>query len=269
MLSVIIIAKNEEANIRHCLESVRFADEIIVVDSGSTDSTVAIAREYTDKVLVTDWRGYGIQKQRALNLATGKWVLNLDADETVTAALQKSILEKTQMDKADAYRVPVYFNFYGRLLKRSCCPKRHIRLYKRAGAHYTSKIVHEEVIVPKNARIGQLAAGIEHRSFQDLSHALYKMNRYTSYSAKIRIQNQTKPSMLKAILGGLAMFIRCYVLQAGFLEGRDGFLLAVFNSHSSFYRHAKVIYQDRLAHVVVPEVVDSALGRDSVQDKIR
>lgn len=245
MLSVTIIAKNEALNIRRCLESVRFADEIIVLDSGSTDDTFAIAKEYTDKVFETDWVGYGIQKQRALEKATGDWVLNLDADEWVPPALQKAILESLPKDRADAYRIPIYLNFYNKQLKHSWSPKRHIRLYKREGAHYTDKIVHEEVLLPSTARIGTLKQGLQHMSFKDVHHALYKMNVYSSYSARIRIQNKKKPSLFKILASSWFMFFRCYFIQGGFLEGRDGFLLAVLGAHSSFYRWIKTVYPDK------------------------
>jgi glycosyltransferase involved in cell wall biosynthesis len=244
MLSVIIIAKNEGSNLRRCLESIRWADEIILLDSGSTDNTLSIAREYTDKIITTDWQGYGIQKQRALEQATGTWVLNLDADESVSQPLKEAILDAIKQDKADAFRVPIYLNFYGKSLTHSWCPKRHIRLYKREGAHYTDKIVHEGVLVPAEARIGKLEYGIEHHSFQDISHALYKMNKYSSYSAKIRNNANKKFSLFRSLIHSASMFFRCYFLQGGFLEGRDGFLLAVLSAHGSFYRGIKTLYQD-------------------------
>lgn len=244
MLSVTIITKNEEANLRRCLESVRFADEIIVLDSGSTDATLAIAKEYTDKVYTSDWQGYGIQKQRALDYATGTWVFNLDADEVASPKLQKAIQAAIAKDQYDAYRIPILLNFYGKALRHSWCPKRHIRFYKRAGARYTNKIVHEEVLLPAEARIGKLRPALEHHSFQDLSHALYKMNHYSSYSANLRLKNNRPRSFLKSIIGSWTMFLRCYFIQGGFLEGRSGFLLAVLSAQNSFYRGIKTLYQD-------------------------
>lgn len=245
MLSVTIIAKNEAANIRRCLESVRWADEIIVLDSGSTDATVSIAREYTDKVFNTDWQGYGLQKQRALDRATGTWVLNIDADEAVSDELRRAILVAIDQDKADAYRIPILLNFYGKALTRSWCPKRHIRLYKREGACYTDNIIHEEVLVPESARIGRLKAPILHYSFKDFSHALFKMNTYSSTSAKMRMSKNRKPSFLKTLLGSWWMFFKCYFIQGGFLEGRHGFVLAVLSAEGSFYRGIKILYLDR------------------------
>ena len=245
MLSVIIIVKNEEANLRACLNSVSWADDIVVLDSGSTDNTVAIAKEFTNKVYITDWPGYGPQKQRALEYATGTWVLNLDADETVSDALRQEITTVIRQNKADAYRSPILLNFYGKSLYHSWSPKHHVRLYKRAGARYTDSIVHESIVLPSNARLGQLKEGIQHHCLQDISHALQKMNTYSSYSASMRKTRGRKPSLLKTVLGASWMFFRCYVIQGGFLEGKDGFLLAVLSAEGSFYRGIKMIYHDK------------------------
>lgn len=242
-LSVIVIVKNEAANLARCLDSVKWADEIIVLDSGSTDNSVEIAKTFTDKVYETDWPGYGIQKERALSRATGTWVLNLDADESVTEPLQKAIRAAIQQDHADAYRIPILLNFYGKQLYYSCSPKGHIRLFKRAGAHYSENIVHESILLPPQVRVGKLKAPIHHHSYQDVTHALHKMNIYASYSAVIRKKNR-KPSFFKSIINGCWMFFRCYFVQGGFLEGREGFLFAVLSAEGSFYRGIKLIYQD-------------------------
>ncbi|CEK10298.1 glycosyltransferase family 2 protein [Legionella hackeliae] len=244
MLSVIIIAKDEEANIRRCLESVQWADEIIVLDSGSTDNTVAIAKEFTDHVYCTDWQGYGVQKQRALAHATGDWILNLDADESVDSQLQAMIRQVINNDAADAYRIPICMYFYGKLLRFSSSPKRHIRLFKRVGARYSDDIVHEKVLLPSAARIARLKLAIQHHSFQDVSHALYKVNKYSSYSAKIRIEQKNPPNFAKILLGTTWMFFRCYFLQRGFLDGKAGFLFAVLNAQGTFYRGIKQLYRD-------------------------
>lgn len=248
MLSVIVITKNEALNIRRCLASVtNWVDEIIVLDSGSTDETVAIAKEYTDYVYTTspeDWRGYGVQKQRALSYAKGHWVLNLDADESVSQSLKTTLLKVMHEDKADAYRIPICMYFYGQRLAHSSSPSRHIRLFKRAGAKYSDDIVHEKILLSPQARIGKIYDPILHHSFRDISHALYKMNHYSSSSAKIRIAENYKISWLKTMLGTTWMFFRCYVLQRGFLDGRAGLLFAILNAQGTFYRGIKQLYQD-------------------------
>ncbi len=244
MLSVIIIAKNEEANIERCLQSVCFADEIIVLDSGSTDKTVEIAQRYTNNVSVTDWHGYGVQKQRALDKARGDWVLNLDADESITAALQEDIKRVIALNEADAYRMPIQMVFYNQPLKYSYSPKRHARLFRRAGATFSTDIVHEKIVLPQAARIGTIKKAIEHHSFRDVSHVLYKLNKYSSYSAKIRIAEKRAPGFVSILAATLWMFTRCFILQRGFLDGKLGFLFAIFSAQGTFYRGIKQVYKD-------------------------
>lgn len=252
MLSVTIIAKNEEHNIRRCLASVQWADEIIVLDSGSNDRTVEIAREFTDKVFCTDWRGYGVQKQRALERATGDWVLNLDADESVDEALKQKVLEiiqdkpsiQAQTQLMDAYRIPIQMIFCGQPLRYSASPSRHVRLYRRAIARYSDDIVHEKIILPATALIGQLKTPLWHHSFQDISHMLTKLNRYSSYSAQIRLEQKKTGCFLKALLGPIWMFIRCYIFQRGFLDGKIGLIFAIYKAEGTFYREMKVLYPD-------------------------
>lgn len=246
MLSVVIITKNEAHRIARCLESVRWADEIIVLDSGSTDATVEIAKTFTPHVFVnTDWQGYGVQKQRALSKATGDWVLHLDADEWVDEQLKTIFLKIMQEDKYDAYRVPIRLCFYGKPLRYSSSPTRHARLFKREGAKFSDDLVHEKIILPDDARIGQLKKPLLHDSFLDVSHAIQKMNRYSSYSAQIGLTEKKRMSLSRACFSAGWMFLRCYVLQRGFLDGRSGFILAILNAQGSFYRGVKQIYPDQ------------------------
>ena len=245
MLSVIVITKNESHNIRRCLESVQWADEIIVLDSGSTDNTVEIAKEYTPFVFCTDWQGYGVQKQRALSRATQTWVLNLDADESVDMNLKESILKIISSNHLDACRVPIRMFFDGKPLRFSSSPSRHARLFKRECAHFSTDIVHEKIILPQNSNIGQLKTPIMHHSFQDVTHAIEKMNRYSSYSAKIRIEGKQRASVLKTLSSTFWMFFRCYLLQGGFMDGRAGLLFASLNAQSAFFRGVKQIYPDK------------------------
>ena len=246
MLSVIIITKNEAYHLRRCLESVQWADEIIVVDSGSEDSTVAIAREFTPHVFsMVDWLGYGIQKQRALEKATGDWVLNLDADESVPEQLKAEIQRAMSQQTAFGYRIPIRMNFYGKLLRYSSSPSRHIRLFKREGARYSDDIVHEKIMLPPGVNVLQCVSPIMHHSFRDVSHALYKINHYSSSSAKIRNDKKISTNLVKIISGTAWMFCRCYVLQRGFMDGKAGFLMACFNAQGTFYRGVKQLYQDK------------------------
>ncbi len=270
-LSVIVIAKNESANIARCLASVRFADEIIVLDSGSSDDTVDIARRYTELVYETDWQGYGIQKQRALSHASGEWVLNLDADEHVSEELRQDIIRAVNQKNFDGFRVPIRMQFYGRAMKYSSSPSRHIRLFRREGARFSDDIVHEKIIMPARAKISQFKNAIFHHSYQDVSHALYKINKYSSYTAKIRLKSARfkKPSMLKALISAGWMFSRCFFLQRGFLDGEAGFLFAMFNAQSSFYRAIKQMYPDRGFIEKLPEPGFSRENNGDNENKTR
>jgi glycosyltransferase involved in cell wall biosynthesis len=243
-LSVIIIVKNGEATIRRCLESIQWADEIIVLDSGSSDRTVLIAKEFTPHVYETDWQGFGIQKQRALDRATGDWVLNLDSDEFVSEQLKETMISAMTCRGVDAYRVPIRMCFYGKALRYCSSPKRHVRLFKRAGAVFSNDRIHEKIQLPHHAKVKQINQPILHHSFRDVSHALDKINLYSSYSAQIRMDDNKKHSLKKTIASTIWMFIRCYVLQGGFMDGRAGLLFAVFNAQGSWYRGIKQLYPD-------------------------
>lgn len=247
MLSVIIITKNAGDTLKRCLESVHFANEIIIIDSGSTDSTIDIAKQFTQKVYsYCDWQGYGIQKNRALAFATGNWILNLDADECLDDKLQQEIIIALKAQKYDAYKIPIRMSFYGKKLKYSSSPSRHIRLFKRKDANFSQDIVHEKILLPKATKISALKHPIWHDSFKDLNHALFKMNRYSSYSAKIRkLEKNSPPSILHSLFSSIWMFLRCFILQRGFLDGKEGFVLACLNAQGAFYRHLKQIYIDK------------------------
>ena len=245
MLSVIVITKNEAHNIARCLESVCWADELIVLDSGSTDDTVTIAKGYTPHVHYAPWEGYGVQKQRALQAATGDWVLNLDADEFVTQSLKQAMQAAMASNHWDACRIPIRMCFGQKTLNYSSSPTRHARLFKREGAAFSADVVHEKIILPQGARIGQLRTPILHYSYVDVSHALDKLNRYSSYSASIRLGHQKKSGLLQAIVSSMWMFVRCYFLQRGFLDGREGFLFAVLSAQGSFFRKIKQLYPDK------------------------
>lgn len=245
MLSVIIITKNESKNLARCLASVSFAEEIIVLDSGSSDDTCEIAKRYTPHVYSTDWPGFGIQKQRALDYATQPWVLNIDGDESVDDALKAAILQAIQTNQAEAYRIPIRLKFYGKTLKYTASPAHHVRLFKRAGVSYSPAIVHEKVLLAPQARVGQLRQPIWHHCYDDVSHMLQKLDKYSSYSAKMRLERQRSSSLTKACFGAGWLFFRCYVLQRGFLDGKLGLLFSIYQAQGSFYRAVKQCYPDQ------------------------
>ncbi len=247
MLSVIIITKNEENHIYDCLKSVSFADEIIVVDNSSSDDTVAICKKFTDNILVTtDWPGFGKQKNRALERASGNWVLSIDADERITDDLQKEILEAIKQNDYSAYQIPRQSQYCGRWIKHSgWSPDYVLRLFRRDSAKFSNDLVHEKVVInaaANTAKIGILTSPIKHYSFNSLEEVLDKTNRYSTANALKSFQQGKKSSLKKAILHGLWAFIRTYIIRAGFLDGREGFILAVSNAEGTYYRYIKLMY---------------------------
>lgn len=241
-LSVIIITKNEAANIRSCLESVAWADEIIVVDAGSSDATVEICRTLGAKVFVQDWPGFGVQKNRALNYATQEWVFSMDADERVTPGLRAAIetVLRNDANSCAAYRISRLSSYCGRFMRHSgWYPDHIVRLFKRGAAHFSDDLVHERLLV--EGKIGQLEGELLHYAFDDIEEVLRKVNQYSTAGAAMMLQRGRQASLSGAVLRGLWSFIRTYFLRAGFLDGREGFMLAVSNAEGTYYRYLKLL----------------------------
>ncbi|NKB46877.1 MAG: glycosyltransferase [Legionellales bacterium] len=243
-LSVIIIAKNEALQIRQCLESVRWADEIVVLDSGSTDGTVAICQEYTDHVYQTDWPGFGEQKKRALAKATKPWVLSLDADEYLSDSLTHAIQTILQTNSSHAgFEITRKHLFYQKLIHHANGKKALLRLFKRESATIEPVSVHESFTV--TGTVGHLADPIIHQSFSDLSDMLTKLNRYSSLTAQQKIQRGQHYNIAQSLLHAGWQFFKEYIINRGFLDGGRGFLLAWAYAHASFYRCVKTTYCDQ------------------------
>ncbi len=240
-LSVIIITKNEAELVGQCLESVKWADEIIVVDSGSTDATVEICRRYTDKVTVTDWPGFGPQKNRALAKATGDWVLSIDADEEVTAELAKEIQASLSNPEAQGYTLSRLSSYCGRFMRHSgWWPDPVLRLFRREAGAFTDARVHECVLVP--GQVEALQQTLLHHSYRSIDQVLNKVNHYSHEGALALQAKGRRAGLFTAIGHGLWSFIRTYLFKAGFLDGREGFILAVSNAEGTYYRYLKLMY---------------------------
>jgi glycosyltransferase involved in cell wall biosynthesis len=243
-LSVIIITKNEAANMRDCLQSVAWADEIIVVDSGSTDATVAICREFTPHVHVRDWPGFGIQKNRALDYATKDWVLSLDADERVTPELRAELEEAMRSGAADGYEIPRLSSFCGRFMRHSgWYPDYVLRLFKRGTARFSDNLVHERLIL--QGKTARLQSNLLHYSFNDLESVLRKMDQYSTAGAQMQLQRGRKVTLPGAVLRGMWSFVRSYIIRGGILDGQEGFMLAVSNAEGTYYRYVKLLLLNR------------------------
>jgi glycosyltransferase involved in cell wall biosynthesis len=240
MLSVIIITKNEASHIGRCLESVSWADEIIVLDSGSQDETVAICHQYTDKVYETDWPGFGIQKQRALDKATGDWVLSIDADEMVTPELRMEIEHALLQKEFQGYAIPRLSNYCGRQMRHGgWWPDHVLRLFRRDCGQFTDSAVHERIIV--QGRTGRLITPLLHDAFVSLDEVLHKVNCYSSLGAEMLYQKGTRSSISKAIFKAIWTFMRTYFLKLAILDGRQGLLLSISNAEGTYYKYVKLL----------------------------
>jgi glycosyltransferase involved in cell wall biosynthesis len=244
-LSVIIITRNEAQDIGACLESIKWANEIIVLDSGSSDETLPICRKYTRNVFSGDWPGYGIQKNRALQKATGQWVLSLDADERLSEALQLQIKTAITKNTVAAYAIPFQSRFCGKIIKWGAWrAEKHVRLFQRHKGKFTDAIVHEKLLI--NGPIEQLTAPIIHDSYKNFEEVLEKMNRYSTYGAQQRLAQHKRGGLTTALLHGMWAFVKSYCLQLGFLDGKMGFILAVAIAEGSYYRYLKLLLLSQL-----------------------
>lgn len=240
MLSVIIITKNEARYIERCIRSVIWADEIIVIDSGSDDDTVNICQDLGAKVFTTsDWPGFGPQKQRALDQANQPWVLSLDADEYICDALRQDILAAIARSDADGYEIPRLSSYCGRNIHHGgWWPDYVLRLFKRSQGHFSADIVHERIIV--NGKVAQLSNPILHETYVDLEEVIHKINQYSTLGAEKLYEKGRSSSLSMAILRGLWTFFRCYFIRKAFLDGPEGLMLAISNAEACYYKYAKL-----------------------------
>lgn len=245
-LSAIIITKNAASTIRRCIESVDWADEVVVIDSGSSDGTQDICRELGARVSVTtDWPGFGPQKNRALDASGGQWLFNIDADEWVTPELRDEIMATIACDgTAHAYAIPRRSSFCGRYMKHSgWWPDYVVRLFRRDAARFSDDQAHERLLV--DGQTGKLTKPLMHEAITTMDQMLGKMNLYSTASARMLHARGRKASLLTAVLHGGWAFFRTYVLRLGFLDGREGFILAVANAEGSYYRYIKLLLHEK------------------------
>jgi glycosyltransferase involved in cell wall biosynthesis len=240
LLSVIVITKNEVHNIQACLQSVAFADQLVVLDSGSTDGTVEQAQNLGAQVSVNaDWQGFGVQKNRALALATGQWVLSIDADERLTPELQADIAAAMRSPDFDVYCLSRLSSYCGQNMRYSgWYPDYTTRFFKRGTAEFSNDLVHEKLVTSRP--IGKLSGHLLHNSFTTFEAVLDKATRYSTAGAQIAFAQGKKASLSKALVHGLWAFFRTYVLRLGFLDGRMGLVLAISNAEGTYYRYLKL-----------------------------
>lgn len=238
-LSVAIITKNEEKNLPRLLESVSFADDVVVVDSGSTDQTFEIAKNFGCRIFPEDWKGYGPQKNSALEKCRHKWVLLLDADERVPAATAEVIANVMAQPAADAYSFRRKNYLHGRWLRHSgYWPDRQIRLVDRDKGSFRS-VIHERWVTAGSVR--ELDAHIDHYAFSGYSDMLKTLNDYSTVIAKELYSSGRRANSLSPVYHGVGMFLKIYVVEKGFLDGMDGLVTALTKAGGSFFKYAKLL----------------------------
>ena len=241
-LSVIIITKNEAENIAACIDSVKFANQLIIVDSGSTDDTVAIARARGAEVIeTTDWPGFGPQKSRALAAAGGEWVLSLDADERIPEALRDEILAAIMSAQHSAYALPRLSSFCGEFIRHSgWYPDYVVRLWQRGSAVFSDHLVHEQVLVQRGTT-AKLRTPIIHYSYRDDSDFLRKLEQYSELGARQAFAAGKRGTLRKALLHSLSAFLRSFVFKRGFLDGRAGLIVALCAAQTTYHKYFKLM----------------------------
>lgn len=245
-LSAVIITRDAASQLRWCLESVAFADEIVVVDSGSSDGTVDLARAHGARVIQHEWLGFGRQKQYAVSQATHDWVLCLDADERVSDELRASIVVELAHSRGFVYAVPRCNRFLGRWLRHGeGYPDWNTRLFHRAHARWSDDPVHEHVVT--NEQISRLAGDLLHDSAETLERYFDKQNRYTTLQAERLAREGATASGARLVLSPIARFLKFYVFRLGFLDGVAGLVHISIGCVASFMKYAKLIALRRAA----------------------
>ncbi|MQA92084.1 MAG: glycosyltransferase [Gemmatimonas sp.] len=239
-ISVLVITLNEERMLDRVLESVRWADEIVIVDSGSTDRTEEIARRYTSHFYVLPYEGHGIQRQRTYELSTGGWILYIDADEIVTPALRDSILSSVRGPGGrSGFRMQLHTWFLGRWFGRSGWRKEwKVRLFRRDRGAFDGRAIHEGARV--EGPIGTLSGALLHYPYRDLTHAVEKMNRYSTSMVDMRLSSGRTSSAPAAVLRGFGRFFRDYIAGGEFLLGGPGLIRSTLNAYYTFLKYAKL-----------------------------
>lgn len=246
-IAAVLIVKNEQEHLRACLGTLRWVDEIVVLDAGSQDATCDIAREFTDNVVVNDdWQGFGVQRQRAEALARSDWILMVDADERVTPMLRDSILAALDEAEPAIHTIPRRSWCFGDFIRHSgWYPDRVARLYPRGRAGYDAALVHEKLDNPEGLPVKSLQGDLLHYTYRDLRHYLEKSAHYAEAWARQRSARGQRGSLGAGVIHGIGCFLRMYLFKAGFLDGRQGLLLALLSAHSTFAKYADLWVRTR------------------------
>lgn len=238
-LSVILITKNEAANIGDCLQSVSWADEIIVVDSGSTDATAEIARQMGAHVYEHDWPGFGPQKNRALAYASKDWVFSIDADERVTPELRAELEQSMRESRANGYYCPRLSQFCGQFIRHSgWYPDYVLRLFKRGAGRFSDSLVHESVFL--KGVTAKLKSPLLHYSYLSAADVERKVEHYSTAASQQMFESGKRSSLAGAMLRAGWAFLRTYLLRLGVLDGSAGWNIARMNARTTYLKYRKL-----------------------------
>lgn len=241
-LAIAMIVKNEAKHLAACLDTVKdWVDEIVILDSGSRDQTKEIALNYTSKFYQnSEWLGFGKQRQRAQQYVDSDYVLWLDADERITPELKQSILQAVVLNKTNTlYQIGRSSEVFGREIRHSgWYPDWVLRLYRTSNTQYNDALVHEKVIEPNGFQIEKLTGDLLHYTYENLHHYLTKSAFYARSWAEQREQAGKTATLFQGMTHAISCFVKMYLLKAGFLDGKQGFLLAVLSAHSTFIKYA-------------------------------
>lgn len=239
-ISAVLITLNEEKNLERCLKSLDWVDEIIVVDSHSTDKTREIAPKYTDKIWEVDWQGFGQTKELARQKVSYAWVFSIDADEEVAPKLKEEILQAVQNNSYAGYFIPRRSLFLGKWMEHSgWYPDYVLRLFRKENGQFDKALVHEQVQV--KGEIGYLKNPLRHYTYPNLEHYFKKLNRYTTLSAQQLHQNGARAYPWDLFFRPPATFFKMYLLKSGFLDGWQGLVLAVLSGYQVLIKYLKLM----------------------------
>lgn len=242
-ISAVIITYNEEKNLGRCLQSLKgIADEIVVVDSISTDQTIAIAQQFGAKIVQQPFLGYGAQKNFANEQATHDWILSLDADEALTPELQQSVLKVKSNHQYSVYRLARLTNYCGKWIKHcGWYPDKKIRLFNRTKGNWQGEQIHEHwEPYDKNEPIGMLSGDLLHYSYYTLSDHIKQIEKFTELSAHEAVSRGKDCNIIKVWLGPKWVFFSDYIIKLGFLDGYSGYLVCKFAAYAAFVKYSKI-----------------------------
>ncbi|MDC1311863.1 glycosyltransferase family 2 protein [Burkholderiales bacterium] len=245
-ISAVIITKNADRTLEACLDALKWTSEIIILDSGSSDQTSQIAQKKGAKFHTAEWRGFGPQKNEAIGLAQSDWILSIDSDEFVSEELVSEILRITSISHAeDVYELSRLSKYCGKQMRHSgWFPDFVPRLFRNGAARFSDSLVHERLLYKGQSK--RLNGYLFHDSFHSPDDVLDKMNRYSTLGAQQLASQSQQGGLLRAVIHGLGAFLKTYVIKYGFLDGAEGFFLAVSNAEGAYYKYVKLYYLNKL-----------------------